>query len=920
MSDYPDPDEEFELMYGDELELLREQDEDYHPPSKSRKSLNFSTPSSSKDVSRQSDSNGQQNVNSFDDDFPLLLPATTDNLQSSTTLNVSEISHEPHTSFQVSSSQNIEQIIEADSSDSRKRTVDDLFGDINDLGDDILWENEPISKKPKLSEEEELHVLMKQIIRLRELNKEKHNLLSGINKNTTYSHIQHSKHNLSYRVPKYPFIGVKRHDGERIYVRFHSEEYEKEERQTIVKECSSKGLLGDGYKEIWKDAKTLITKQIKLAQEEIDQSTELSFDTKNDGSKQLWTDMYKPRKYIELLSDESTNRIMLKWLKLWDKAVFNRKPKVKPIRPAEKNKNWFFKEKELDTNMDEHGRPHHKVALLCGPPGLGKTTLAHVAAKHAGYNVVEVNASDDRSTEAFKTSLENATQMRSVVDKEKRPNCLVFDEIDGAPQASIDFLVKFISGNVTTKSKKGKGQKQAVLKRPIICICNDVYVPALRPLRQIAFVINFPPTSSVRLSERLMCISRREGIKTDMGAMMALAEKSNNDIRSCLSVLHFFKTHKKPVTLSDIYRTSIGQKDMQKGLFTVWQEIFQIERPKLRSVTDLNNISNKHTMQVRMSKILQTVCSFGDYDRLSQGIFENFPKLILKDSSMQGLSQAAEWFVFSDVLNNQIYSLQNYSLSTYLPYAFVVWHFTFAVPQSQKLNYPSIGYEAKQKETRQKAVVSEVLRGMPPHIRAYCHRLSLILDILPMISKIIVPPFRPVSLHLYTKDEKQGMLRVVNTMIDYNLNYVQERLPDGVYVYNLEPNIEDIVHFNKTSITKTTLSYSNKQMISREIELEKMRRFEVPKSAIETSKNPNAMKDKSSPKTPLPNHLQKLKARSVNAKPTVRKDFFGRVITSPTNNSGQGPTGPNLKNDIWYQYKEGYNNAVRKTIKIGNLK
>ena len=33
-----------------------------------------------------------------------------------------------------------------------------------------------------------------------------------------------------------------------------------------------------------------------------------------------------------------------------------------------------------------------QLALLCGAPGLGKTTLAHIIAKHAGYYVVEMNA------------------------------------------------------------------------------------------------------------------------------------------------------------------------------------------------------------------------------------------------------------------------------------------------------------------------------------------------------------------------------------------------------------------------------------------------------------------------------------------------------------------------------------------------
>ncbi len=71
--------------------------------------------------------------------------------------------------------------------------------------------------------------------------------------------------------------------------------------------------------------------------------------------------------------------------------------------------------------------------MLCGAPGLGKTTLAHVIASHAGYNVVEMNASDDRSPDVFKQRIEAATQMQAVLTDTTKPNCLIIDEIDGAP-------------------------------------------------------------------------------------------------------------------------------------------------------------------------------------------------------------------------------------------------------------------------------------------------------------------------------------------------------------------------------------------------------------------------------------------------------------------------------------------------------
>lgn len=71
-------------------------------------------------------------------------------------------------------------------------------------------------------------------------------------------------------------------------------------------------------------------------------------------------------------------------------------------------------------------------------------------------------------------------------------------------QPSIEVLIKFINGKSTGKGKgKKKGEESTkILRRPIICICNDAYVPALRPLRQLAFIVHFPPTASARLELR----------------------------------------------------------------------------------------------------------------------------------------------------------------------------------------------------------------------------------------------------------------------------------------------------------------------------------------------------------------------------------------------------------------------------------
>ncbi|KRT81397.1 AAA protein, partial [Oryctes borbonicus] len=819
---FPTEEEEFELLHSDDFELLKEQDIGERIP-KSRKVLNFNGASQSTQLSNNKKA-------SFSDDF---VPITNENNTNNT---------------------------KGGRINTNKRAIEELFGDIDDLlSEDVTRNYESVSKKRKKGSKENTDLaLIEHILTLRKLSNDSSNPAANFGKN--YTSVENkNRANVSLTVPKYPFIAVNNHNGERIYVRCHSEEYEKDEIKRITDRKNFGGIMGQTFKNIWTEATLYINNILSVENGVEDEEVGIEdVSTTSDDNKSLWVDLYKPRKYFELLSDESTNRILLRWLKLWDKVVFNIRPKLKPMKANQKEVNNKFKKQELSLELDEHGRPQYKVALLCGPPGLGKTTLAHMVAKHAGYNVVEVNASDDRNLDSFKTALENATSMRSVLDKEKRPNCLIFDEIDGAPVPSIDFLVKFISGNHVTKAKKGKNRTQHVLKRPIICICNDVYVPALRSLRQIAFVVRFPPTANTRLAERLCEISRKEQIKTDMGALLALADKSHEDIRTCLSFLHIFKSQNKGITLSDVIKSNIGEKDIQKGLFAVWEDIFRIPRVPKRESDDKKNIDVSLT--TRMANVLHTVNSFGDFDRVMLGVFENYPKMKVKDSSLVATCEALDWFCLNDRLNKYVTSKQDYSLVTYLPYGFVIWHFVFASLNWQRINYPSINYEIRTRKIKHQSLSNELIRGMRPSIRAYVNPTCLKMDIVPYITQIIAPNLRPVNLHLYTQQEKDQLHQVVSTMIDYNLNYVQERTPEGNYSYNLDPNLEEMNQFPGFK-PKRILTYANRQMIAREIELEKMRRVENEKG----NKKEASGKEKSVQKEVqhVPNHLKTLQAKSV---------------------------------------------------------
>ncbi|KAK4152747.1 replication factor RFC1 C terminal domain-containing protein [Chaetomidium leptoderma] len=250
---------------------------------------------------------------------------------------------------------------------------------------------------------------------------------------------------------------------------------------------------------------------------------------------QLWTTKYAPNQINQICGNKANVERIQNWLRNWHKS-----------------RKYGFQKRGAD------GTGGYRAIIISGPPGIGKTTAAHLAAKLEGFDVIESNASDTRSKKLVENGVVDILNNTSLmgyfagdgkkVDAGKKKIVLVMDEVDGmsaGDRGGVGALAKFC-------------KKTEI---PLILICNERRLPKMKPFDFVAFDIKFQRPTVDQIRSRIMTICHREGLKMPPQVVNALIEGSGKDIRQIINMLSTAK----------LDQTTIDY-DQSKAMTKAWEK------------------------------------------------------------------------------------------------------------------------------------------------------------------------------------------------------------------------------------------------------------------------------------------------------------------------------------------------------------
>jgi len=195
----------------------------------------------------------------------------------------------------------------------------------------------------------------------------------------------------------------------------------------------------------------------------------------------MWSEKHRPQTINDMVGNEESRAAVVEWFAKWKKGT-------KPI-------------------------------LLVGPPGTGKTTIANIAARQFGYDMIGLNASDARSKSRINEILSPVLGNVSVIGT---PMIFV-DEVDGihgrSDYGGADALIRIL--------------KEATVPMVLAANCDDS--AKMRGIKKAAKTVRFRPLPPRLLRVYLQDVLKREGAALGPGTLIKIVSESRGDIRSILN-------------------------------------------------------------------------------------------------------------------------------------------------------------------------------------------------------------------------------------------------------------------------------------------------------------------------------------------------------------------------------------------------
>ncbi|CAB9521022.1 fidelity protein 18 homolog [Seminavis robusta] len=568
--------------------------------------------------------------------------------------------------------------------------------------------------------------------------------------------------------------------------------------------------------------------------EEMEEAPPADQTTQEPVDDQLWVDKHAPSTFANLLSDERTNREVLRALRQWDPYVFKKDPPKRPqyyMQQQQQQENNDNDNKTKKDSKDKRPDERNRVLLLSGSPGVGKTTLAHIVARHCGYRPMEVNGSDERSATALKDrvirAMETATLDVHNANNKGRPNCIILDEIDGADaKQALQALVELIRQEMPTanNSENKEGKKQAkqkrkpYLKRPIIFICNNLYAPALRPLLPYARRFEVEAPAPPRLVARLRAVLSNEGLSLWGGATLLhdLVASSGGDIRSSLFTLQFAaaQLHQQTMNHSNQKNRNMditkslqstlkrdGRKDDRRDVAGTAMAVFK--RLKNKGKNDrLWGTRQASDPRTSVERVLDAVESFGEHGKILDCMYLNIMNVNYVDPSFERSALALQWLSGADRRSIQ---------QLYVPCAAAALHLLCRVEQKPDLTYTTRELTDNHYQLEANlGLTQKFAEGLSAKYRGSRTADSLVKETVPYAlwmlsagegSSALSRPASSVA--ILKKKELEAFVKHSETLRSLGLTYVASRAgfagPNNEYsdesLMTLEPPIHRLVHF-----------------------------------------------------------------------------------------------------------------------------